>query len=43
MDRKHKHPFGFEAIMRESHTGQFRRWYAATSRLPPPGAARTTH
>jgi hypothetical protein len=36
-----RHPFGFDAIMADPKHGRFRRWYEATSRLPPGRAAVT--
>jgi hypothetical protein len=34
-----RHPFGFDAIMASPDHGRFRRWYDATSLLPPGRAA----
>jgi hypothetical protein len=35
-----RYPFGFDAIMANPDHGRFRRWYDATSLLPPGRAAR---
>jgi hypothetical protein len=34
-----RYPFGFDAIMAKPDHGRFRRWYDATSLLPPGRAA----